>query len=56
MIIQHDKEKQKQNEIQYFEPKTAGGCIRTAHIELTRGLKRFESKVCPMCGLEVYPV
>jgi hypothetical protein len=41
-------------QVPYSEPLTAGGCTRNAHVELTRGLKGFESKKCPQCGLEVY--
>jgi hypothetical protein len=41
-------------DVPYNEVLTAGGCKRTDHLELTRGLRGFESRVCPSCGLEVY--
>lgn len=44
----------KSQDIPFNEAITAGGCTRNAHIELTRGLKSFESKICPKCKLEVY--
>ena len=44
-----------EDETEFYEPITAGGCARSAHVELTRGLGRFESRVCPVCKLEVFP-
>ena len=41
-------------EIDYQEAITAGGCTRNSHIQLTLGLKPFESRICPKCNLEIY--
>lgn len=40
---------------EYWEPKTAGGCTLSHHLEITRGKKKFEPTRCAFCGLDVYP-
>lgn len=46
---------QKQNDLEdFYEPLTSGGCPRSRHVELTLGIGKFESRVCPVCKQEVY--
>lgn len=40
--------------VPYREILTAGGCSRDSHKELTMGLGRFDSKLCPVCNLQIY--
>ena len=49
-----DKAAPVNEENEYGEPLTAGGCTLSQHIELTRGLGKFDSRQCPRCHLSVY--
>ena len=52
--MQLAESKREEKPLDYYEPVTAGGCPRSAHVDLTVGLGRFDSKTCPRCGQEIF--